>query len=199
MDELTCGEGGGAGGAETARHARRDMQAACQSGRREAVFDPRNGKELAETARKPRFLRFGQSFRIFQGPSAVERIAPVTNVLPGAICPSDRFVTGAICPRGEASLQPRPQSLPRTKKGNHGLFILRRAAMGHGQPLADSSLGCDFGRGSSRSEARAEAGAMCATLEPHASGGVVNSHIPPAPSMSPPAAVRQVRRGIHTG
>jgi hypothetical protein len=65
VDELTCGDGGGAGGAETARHARRDMQAACQTGRREAVFDLRNGKERAETARKLRFLRFGQSFQIF--------------------------------------------------------------------------------------------------------------------------------------
>ncbi len=80
-----------------------------------------------------------------------------------------------------------------------GRAILFHSAQGHGQPLADSSLGCDFGRGSSRSEARAEAGAMCATLEPHASDGVVNSHIPPAPSMSPPAAVRPVRRVIHTG
>jgi hypothetical protein len=55
MKELTCVEGGGAGGAETARHARRDMQAACQTGQREAVFDPWNGKERAETARKLRF------------------------------------------------------------------------------------------------------------------------------------------------
>jgi len=43
-----------------------------------------------------------------------------------------------------------------------GRAILFHSAQGHGQPLAHSSLGCDFGRGSSRSEARAEAGATCA-------------------------------------
>jgi hypothetical protein len=55
MKEMTCVEGGGAGGAETARRARNEMQAACQTGRREAVFDPWNGKERAETAIKLRF------------------------------------------------------------------------------------------------------------------------------------------------
>ena len=89
--------------------------------------------------------------------------------------------------------------VPLAGRSFYPLRLLPWPAPGHGQPLADSSLGCDFGRGSSRSEARAEAGAMCATLEPHASDGVVNSHIPPAPSMSPPAAVRSARTLTHTG
>ena len=51
--------------AEPARRAGDETQTPCQTGRREAVFDPWNGKERAETARKLRFLRFGQSFQIF--------------------------------------------------------------------------------------------------------------------------------------
>jgi hypothetical protein len=55
MEELTCGEGKGAGGAETARRARKEMQTPCQTFGRASVFDPWNGKEPAKTARKLRF------------------------------------------------------------------------------------------------------------------------------------------------